>query len=108
MRIGDYDVLVVTKFSRIEIKPQFPVTEVEMAERCGKAEAARRRNKTSKQLLDGLKQKVDTEFFDVVCTVHPNKLCKWTNKMHFLYLFILQFSCPLYMSRTIESFIIRS
>ena len=31
-------------------------------------------------------------------TVHRNQLCKWTNKMQFLiYLFILQFSCPLYI-----------
>ena len=29
--------------------------------------------------------------FDVVCTVHRNQLYKQTNKMHFLYVFILQF-----------------
>ena len=28
--------------------------------------------------------------FDTVCTVHRNQLYKQTNKMHFLYVFILQ------------------
>ena len=29
-------------------------------------------------------------FFDIVCTVHRNQFYKQTNKMHFLYVFILQ------------------
>ena len=29
--------------------------------------------------------------FDIVCTVHRKQLYKQTNKMHFLYVFILQF-----------------
>ena len=35
-------------------------------------------------------------------------LYEQTNKMHFLYVFILQFFCTLYMFRTTVSFIIRS
>ena len=33
-----------------------------------------------------------TAKFDIVCTVHRNQLYKQTNTMHFLYVFILQFS----------------
>ena len=29
--------------------------------------------------------------FDIVCTVHRNQLYKETNKMRFLYVFILQY-----------------
>ena len=36
-------------------------------------------------------QKVCTCFFDVVCSMHRNQLYKQTKKMHFLYVFILQF-----------------
>ena len=38
-------------------------------------------------------------FFDFVCTVHRNQLYKQTNKMRFLYVFILQF---LYKSTCFE------
>ena len=31
--------------------------------------------------------------FDIVCTVHRNQFYKQTNKMHFLYVFILQSFC---------------
>ena len=37
--------------------------------------------------------------FDIVCTVHRNQLYKQTNKMHFPYVFILQF---LYSSTCFE------
>ena len=36
--------------------------------------------------------------FDIVCTVHHNQLYKQTNKMHFLYVFILQCFTTLYDS----------
>ena len=32
-------------------------------------------------------------YFDIVCTVHHNQFYKQTNKMHFLYVFILQSFC---------------
>ena len=35
---------------------------------------------------------------DIVCTVHRNQFYKQTNKMHFLYVFILQFSTTLHVS----------
>ena len=45
--------------------------------------------------------------FDTICTVHRNLFSKQTNKMHFLYVFILQSFLQLYMLRTTISFIIR-
>ena len=35
----------------------------------------------------------DVRQFATACTVHRNKLYKQTNKMHFLYVFILQHFC---------------
>jgi hypothetical protein len=43
-------------------------------------------------------------YFNIVFTVHRNQLSKWTNEIHFLRIFILQFLRPLYMFRTILSF----
>ena len=45
--------------------------------------------------------------FDAVCTVRRNQLCKWTNEITLVYLFIVRFSYLLYMFRTMEPFIIR-
>ena len=42
---------------------------------------------------------INSDKFDTVCTVHRNQLYKQTKKMHFLYVFILQF---LYSSTCFE------
>ena len=46
--------------------------------------------------------------FDIVCTVHRNQLYKQTNKMDFLYVFILSIFVQLYTLGTTFCFIIRS
>ena len=46
--------------------------------------------------------------FDTASTVHRNHFYKQTNKMHFLYVFILQSFLQIYMFRKTISFIIRS
>ena len=56
---------------------------------------------TRKVNCNDVKEKTYTKIyyeFDVVCTVHRKQLYKQTNKMHFLYVFIIQFCTTLHVS----------